>query len=67
MPCEAEGEKSATGATGEVVLSFELWVLSYLSLARDKETREIISTRETKPKYNWGSGGILILGTKRCS
>ena len=62
-----EGEKSATGETEEVVLSFELWVLSYLSLAGDKETREIISTRETKPKYNCGSGSTLILGTKRCS
>jgi hypothetical protein len=51
LVCVAEGEKSATSGTGEteeIVLSFELWVLSYLSHAGAKETREIISTRETK-------------------
>ena len=46
--CGAEGEKSAmsgTGETEEIVLSFELWVLSYLSRAGTKETRETKETR----------------------
>ena len=38
-----DGEPRETGGTcetEEVVLSFELWVLSYLSRAGAKETRE---------------------------
>jgi hypothetical protein len=48
LVCAVESETCATGGTEEVVLSFELWVLNYLSRARAKETRGTKETRQTR-------------------
>ena len=60
MAYGAEGGKSATGETEEVVLSCEFWVLSYLSRAGAKETRGTKETRETRETSGAGETRGLV-------